>query len=29
LTEENEENYNEIKKRLHRNLDFPGPFKTA
>jgi 8-oxo-dGTP pyrophosphatase MutT (NUDIX family) len=25
LTRENEENYEEIKKRLHRELEFPGP----
>lgn len=25
LTEENEKDFGEIKRRLHRNLDFPGP----
>lgn len=27
LTKENEENYEEIKSRLHRELEFPGPHK--
>lgn len=27
LTEENEKDYGEIKKRLHRELEFPGPHR--
>lgn len=27
LTKDNEENYDEIKRRLHRNLEFPGPHR--
>jgi 8-oxo-dGTP pyrophosphatase MutT (NUDIX family) len=27
LTEENEKHYDEIKKRLHRELEFPGPHR--
>jgi 8-oxo-dGTP pyrophosphatase MutT (NUDIX family) len=29
LTEENERDYNEIKRRLHRELEFPGPHRGS
>jgi 8-oxo-dGTP pyrophosphatase MutT (NUDIX family) len=29
LNEENEPNYQEIKRRLHRELEFPGPHRSA
>lgn len=28
LTEENEKHYEEIKRRLHRELEFPGPYRS-
>ncbi len=29
MTKENESDFEEIRRRLHRELDFPGPHKSS